>query len=200
MTNNHHRLLYLFTASLCLLSLVIQAMVFNIHTVIPGKLYRSGQLPVNALLTLVKRQKIRTLINLRGKNSGRKWYRDERALAKTLGLKYLDVALNATHPPNSKQLTQLTTWILHAKKPILAHCQGGVDRTGFASALAIALLTHATLNQANTAFSIRYGFTHSRSIGPRLLKNYEQWLQQRLIAHSPSALLRWLAQYQPGRL
>lgn len=200
MTYNHHRLLYLLTASLCLLCLVIQAMVCNIHTVIPGKLYRSGQLPVNALLTLVHRQKIRTVINLRGKNSGRKWYRDERALAKTLGLKYLDVALNATHPPSAKQLQQLAKWIVQAKKPILAHCQGGVDRTGLASALALALLTHGTINQARTAFSIRYGLTHARSIGPRLLKNYKQWLQQRLISHSPSALQRWLAQYQPNAL
>ncbi len=43
----------------------------NLHTVLPGQLYRSGTLAAPALDALVHREGIRTIINLRGPTRAR---------------------------------------------------------------------------------------------------------------------------------
>ena len=51
----------------------------NLHTVIPGRVYRCAQPSPNKLERLVHAHGIRTVLNLRGPNPDQSWYRGERA-------------------------------------------------------------------------------------------------------------------------
>ena len=49
----------------------------NFGQVQPGRIYRSGQMPAGSLAHAMHDNRIKTVVNLRGSNSRRKWYVDE---------------------------------------------------------------------------------------------------------------------------
>src|SRR5437868_15065750 len=58
----------------------------NVHTVIPGLVYRSSQPSPELLADLVKRYGIRTVVNLRGYCDGFDWYSAECRATRDLDL------------------------------------------------------------------------------------------------------------------
>src|SRR5438128_6914764 len=54
----------------------------NFHIVIPGCVYRSGQLSSESLAERADREGICSVINLRGANPGQTWYNQECAVAR----------------------------------------------------------------------------------------------------------------------
>src|ERR1700690_4116292 len=63
----------------------------NVHEVEPGQLYRSGQLSGFFMNEVIDRYGIRTIINLRGQNPGKDWYRDEMAIVTRRGITHIDI-------------------------------------------------------------------------------------------------------------
>lgn len=57
----------------------------NMHTVIPGELYRSATLSPEQLSALIEKEVIRTIINLRGGETSHGWLRAEIAAAEARG-------------------------------------------------------------------------------------------------------------------
>ncbi len=57
----------------------------NFHTVVPDQFYRSSQLSPTALEGYVQRYGVKTIINLRGAEPNKKWYRDEKQVADASG-------------------------------------------------------------------------------------------------------------------
>ena len=99
---------------------------------------------------------IKTFINLRGPNPGKKWYQEEKQMVENNGLEYHCIAFSAVSLPSSENIIKLVEIFQNAPKPIYIHCQGGADRTGMAAAIWM-LLNGASNAQALKQLDIKYG-------------------------------------------
>lgn len=183
---------------LLILSLLFLSFRDNIHTVTPGKLYRSAQLSPSRLERLIQSDRIRTVINLRGPNPHFDWYRDEVSVSRSMGVQHYDVQLSSTHLPNAEQLRRLITLFQTVPKPILLHCQGGADRTGFAVAMWLLMQGHS-VQEAKKAYSILYFVHDPKSIGKQAVPMYQRWLSQHGFKTNKDHFLQWVAVTKLGR-
>lgn len=129
----------------------------NFHTTLPGELYRSAQPTPSQIAFYKKAYGIRTIINLRGENTGRDWYDREVAAAKELGVGHIDFRMSSRQILSQWDAAALLALLKRAEKPILIHCEGGADRTGLAAALYVAAIAHGNEEQAESQFSPRFG-------------------------------------------
>lgn len=137
----------------------------NFDTVIPGQVYRSRQLSPQGFHEVFDKYHIKSILNLRGANPGEAWYQDEMKISQQFRVKHYDIALQSKALPNDQTLQFLIDTIKNSPKPLLIHCESGVDRTGFASALALILLAHADTQIAQKQVSWRYFVFSNHSIG-----------------------------------
>ena len=115
----------------------------NLHEVVAGEMYRSSQPDNEMLASLKARTGIRTIINLRGANPKAAWYRAEVEESARLGIALVDFRMKASRGLTMEQAVALINLMQRAEKPILIHCQSGIDRTGLASALYLAAIGRA---------------------------------------------------------
>lgn len=142
----------------------------NVHAVEPGMAYRSAtltglnytgisaRLAGNDLDSVLKRNKIGTVICLRGGSMGDDWYRQEVEACARDGVDHEDVPMSARELPPPQVLSRLITLFDHARYPLLFHCQAGADRTGFASTLYAVIHQNLPLDKAESEeLTWRYG-------------------------------------------
>jgi protein tyrosine phosphatase (PTP) superfamily phosphohydrolase (DUF442 family) len=181
--------------SACIMALLLGAAYWmlkeNIHTVVPHQVYRSAELTPNQFKKLIKKENIKSMINLRGANPDKKWYQDELQISQQLGVKHYDVALNSTILPKPEDMKKLAHFLEIAPEPILLHCEGGADRTGFAAAAAL-LLRGKSVAESEKQISIYYFVISKKSIGRTLLPMYQRWLEQNHLQSSRSNFLKWI--------
>lgn len=134
----------------------IQQLIGNLHTVVPGQLYRSAQVDAEDLADIKATYGIKTVINLRGA-SNHPWYQAEIAESTRLGLNHIDFGLSAGRELTQPQVEQLIAIMREAPKPILVHCQGGSDRSGIAAALYVAAISKGGEEAAEWQLSLFYG-------------------------------------------
>jgi protein tyrosine phosphatase (PTP) superfamily phosphohydrolase (DUF442 family) len=173
----------------------------NFGTVIPGQVYRSAQLQPADLGRKVAEHNFRTVLNLRGHHPELGWYRAEREQTLAHGATQVDIAMSSREWMSRQQLRVLIDVLEHSEPPILIHCWRGSERTGLASALATLLREGSTIAEARAQFSARYLFIPSGGgvVTLRHLEQYEAWLNQSGISHTPEALHRWVAEgFVPG--
>ena len=106
----------------------------NFKIIVPNKVYRSAQPSETQLKRWVKKYGIKTVINLRSKNPNIS--ANDTFGAKELEIKSINFELSGNRLITRQELLGLITAIENAETPILLHCKSGIDRTGFASALA----------------------------------------------------------------
>lgn len=129
----------------------------NFNTVVSGELYRSGQLGPAQIADYTRQYGIKTIINLRGDNTGSAWYDAEVAEARRLNVTHLNFGISARRELSVTQAVALINAMKTAQKPILIHCQAGADRSGLASALYLAAIKKSDETTAEGQLSIRYG-------------------------------------------
>jgi protein tyrosine/serine phosphatase len=129
----------------------------NFNEVVAGKLYRSGQPSASQIARYQKDYGIKTIVNLRGENTGSPWYDAEVAQARLLGIAHVDFPMSAKRELTQAQAADLVAILAQAHKPILVHCQAGSDRSGLASALYVAAVDKLGEAAAERQISIRYG-------------------------------------------
>ena len=97
------------------------------------------------------------MINLRGANPTKAWYRDEVAAARRLGLTVIDFRMKASRRLSGEEAAGLIRLLRSVQKPVLVHCKGGADRAGLASALYLATVKGLPKALAQQQLSLAYG-------------------------------------------
>jgi hypothetical protein len=180
-------------AAVLLLSLYYLFLSPKIYPVIESRIYRSAQLSDNALEKIINEKGIRTILNLRGKDTDSSWYADESRMAGDMNVKLFDVRLLSDELPRYRKLAAILFILQTAEKPILIHCRRGADRAGLVSALALALEQDSPLSEVKKQFSALYGvLPFYRSAGPAFFSQYEQWLTKNGKIHDRAALMEWI--------
>jgi protein tyrosine/serine phosphatase len=107
----------------------------NFHTITPGEAYRSAQLDGDELQHYIRKYKIKSIINLRGKRTGRSWYQEELLVSKQFNCRHYDLSISPDKSPSPEQVKKLLHLFETAPRPVLLHCKAGADRSGLAAAL-----------------------------------------------------------------
>jgi protein tyrosine phosphatase (PTP) superfamily phosphohydrolase (DUF442 family) len=166
----------------------------NFHTVLPGQVYRSAQLGPAALQERITQLGLRSVLNLRGVNRGEKWYDEECSAVEQEGIQHYDLATDSEYPPTPADLRETIDMLDSCERPVLIHCQSGIDRTGVVAAVCVLLDANGSLAQARSQFGILYGALPWRASTARqkeFLGLYEQWLQGHAFAHTPEHFRNW---------
>jgi protein tyrosine/serine phosphatase len=129
----------------------------NFHTVIAGKFYRSAQPSAQQIASYVRANGIRTIINLRGADEGKSWYRDEIETSKALGVNHVDFKMASSKILTPDRAEELLDILRTAQKPIWIHCQSGADRTGLISVMYSNQVAGVAEETAEEQLSIWYG-------------------------------------------
>lgn len=164
----------------------------HFHAVVPEQVYRSAQFSEQDFEKYIKKYHVRSIINLRGSNKGESWYDNEIKAVNATGINHYDVPLPVQGLPEPQQLAQLVQFIETAPRPILIHCNHGVDRTGFASAIAIILTGNPSWSAAQFQYSYFYLRIDPRSIAPSVMPHYQQWLKRNHLTHSRENFIQWV--------
>lgn len=150
----------------------------NLREVQAGKLYRSCQLTGsgydavsaklvgNSLESVIHKEGIKTILNLRSGSMTDKRYAEEVEICQKEGVDHVDDFFSARALPPPDVMVKMLDTFDHARKPILVHCQAGSDRTGLACAVYAHLYMNKPLNEAvSSQLTWRYGhfkFTKTR--------------------------------------
>jgi protein tyrosine/serine phosphatase len=129
----------------------------NFRAVVPGRVYRSGQLSPEGLEERLRRHEIQSIVNLRGEKEDREWYRRELEVARRRGVLVRSLDLIPERLPSRPDVIALIDALEGLAEPILIHCSAGADRTGFASVIARMAKGGAPFEEARSELSFRYG-------------------------------------------
>lgn len=165
----------------------------NFHPIIEGKMFRSAQLDADDLEARAAEVGLASVLSVRGVRPHKAWYVAEQSVGEKLGLKMITVTLSADRMPSRQRLQRLVHALDTAPRPLLLHCQAGVERSGLAAAIAV-LLDGQSVEAARGHFSLRYGFHPwlSRTNLPQVLDRYERWLAEAGIESSGDAFRGWV--------
>ena len=128
----------------------------NFHVVENGVLYRSGQLDKDELLYYIKKYHIKSIVNLRGKQQGKSWYKEEIRLSRRLNLVHIDFRLSSSKIIKPNKLIKLINILKKIPKPILVHCKAGADRSGLVSAIWKYYVEKYSIKQSDEQLSLLY--------------------------------------------
>ncbi len=131
----------------------------NLHEVVPGKFYRSAQMPRDELKEVIRTNKIKTVLDLtlsvdRPDDSGE----TEEQAANAAGAAYVNIPLNAGKDDQLPQIKVLLDAYSTAELPILVHCSSGTHRAGLASAIWLLDQEKSDMATASEQLTMKYGF------------------------------------------
>jgi undecaprenyl-diphosphatase len=165
----------------------------NVHTVIPGQIYRSAQFDHEKLTHYTKKFQLKTIINLRGSWPTNHWYQVESRFAKTHHLNYYPIQFSAYHLPPKNRLRELVKLLQTAPKPLIFHCEGGADRTGMAAAISTILFhKNPSIGLIKRQASWYFNAISRKTVGYQMLRNYFAWLKQHHYQQSKQHFLEWV--------
>lgn len=118
------------------------------RVVVSGQLVRSGQLDVDELARVVEQYGIRRVIGLRKFDPPAAEYAIEMEWLAEHGVEHVNVALSPTRLPKPEALNALLDAMHAGPRPVLLHCEEGVDRTGLATVLWLVIEEHQDLADA----------------------------------------------------
>lgn len=138
----------------------------NFGTVVPGKIYRSGELTVAALADVVRDHDIKTIIDFGAFEEGSPRDNLEAKAAEALGVErhVLRLEGDGTGDPDM-YLRALRIMTDPARQPILIHCGAGSERTG----CAVVLYRHIVQGvEIDRAYQEARDFSHDPDRNPKL--------------------------------
>lgn len=166
----------------------------NFHQVVRGKLYRCGQLSPSVLDGRLRIHRIRSIVNLRGPNPKQSWYESEHAAAARADVLVYDIALCSDAAPTSGDLKELVRVFSQCPRPVLIHCESGLDRSGLAATIFLLSQEKCSIEHAEQQMGIRYGIPPGRERTERhraFVHLYEAWLSKVGKTHSRENFRQW---------
>lgn len=174
-----------------------------LREVVSGEIYRSGQPDGAAVRNAAEKLGVRSVLNLRGPRARQRWWEGDRQTtarfeASRLNLQREDLRFSSNALPPREEVLALVRFLDSSTKPLLIHCQMGVDRSGWASAIA-RLLRGESLDSALTELSVIRGHFCKRSECGlhQFFSTYETWLAETKRTHSSAAFRHWIGSYCP---
>jgi protein tyrosine/serine phosphatase len=129
----------------------------NFHTVVPGTVYRAGQMTEGQWAASIQQHAIKSLLNLRGEHRGAGWYQGEIRTAAQFGVTHYDVKISAIREVDTGTLETILAILRQASKPLLIHCRSGADRSGLIAALYLFAIEGQRAEHAVQQLSLFYG-------------------------------------------
>ena len=110
-------------------------LLYNFHWIVPGEAARSAQAWFGLLGPFLRANRLKAVINLRGRHPNFGWWQYETQTCARLGVAHFDAMLDSRRLPLKEMLVVLLDSFDAAPRPFVIKCSGGQDRTGFAAAL-----------------------------------------------------------------
>lgn len=144
---------------------------YNFHEVVPGRLYRSAQMPRAELTRTVREHGIKSVIDLRLTADAP----DETGLTETEaarrgGAGYRHIPFSSARIDQRKSLLELLLAFDELPRPVLVHCSSGTHRAGVASAVWLLDQEGRPPEDAAGQLTMKYGFFRPE----RMLKEFVQ--------------------------
>lgn len=162
--------------------------------------FRSPQPTPRQLREYAEELGVRSVLNLRGPNPGEQWYDEERQVVRELGLAYSEYRFETTDWPPQYEVRRLVSDVRRLPRPALLHCESGMDRSGWAAAIA-RLMEGAPLAEAVGELTAAKGHVCFRAGCSlhRFFDAYRGWLVRSRVRESAETFERWVsAEYVPG--
>lgn len=161
-----------------------------------SKAWRSAQ-PAPHNFSRLKRQGVKTIINLRGERlSGSYWL--EVAACKRLGLAFENCVVRSRAAPSHAELRDVLALFDRVEYPILLHCKSGADRAGLVSVLYMHLVEGQPIETALEQLSLRYG--HFKQADTGVLDHFFNCYIE-FNKHTPMPLVDWIDNiYDPNEV
>jgi protein tyrosine/serine phosphatase len=129
----------------------------NFHAITQGEAYRSAQLDIDEFEYYVKKHNIRSIINLRGENPRKQWYREEITFCDANNIKHYDISLSSSKAPSEEDVRRLVEIFHTAPRPVLIHCLAGADRSGLVAAMWKVIVDKEPKSEAEKQLSLFFG-------------------------------------------
>jgi len=184
-----------FLGVLVLLLLAVWSKWGNFQTIVPNSVYGSGQPDRDSLERWLGWYHLRSVVNLRGPNPEESWYVEERAQVRRHGLPWYDLTLESQVLPATAEVQALVPVLESCPKPVLIHCQSGIDRTGMVAVISVLLLDDAG-SPARALDQLSWWRGHlpgrpSVAVKRTFVGRYEKWLADNGWRHDRTRFREW---------
>ncbi|MGR9072726.1 MAG: tyrosine-protein phosphatase [Gammaproteobacteria bacterium] len=164
----------------------------NFHSVIPDRVYRSAQLSPDTLEKYIARYGIRSVVNLRGPNPDEEWYRLEKETTARLGVSHYDIRSTSERIPRIDQMLDFFHLYETTPKPLLIHCESGIDRTGLFSVIILLLEGKKDLTEIEKELFPLVTFFKAQNSGNLFYDKYRHWLKIKQLTHTRENFQNWV--------
>ena len=155
---------------------------------LPGNMFRSNQPYPFQLKKSLKKYKIKSIINLRGKRHCSSFYL-EKEFCEINKIKIYNFPMSSRDLPEKKQLLNFNKLVNTVEYPCLMHCKSGADRAGIASVLYLIFKKNYSIIKASKQLSFKflhikysktgildYFFSELVKMGINDNKNFLKWI------------------------
>lgn len=125
--------------------------------------WRSAQ-PAPHQLRALKREGIRTIVNLRGERTCGSYWLEKRQCEK-LGLEFIDFQIRSRAAPTVEEFRRTKELFERIEYPMLMHCKSGADRAGLMSVLYRHFKQGWPIAKAMQELSLKYGHIRQADTG-----------------------------------
>ncbi|HEU6442117.1 MAG TPA: tyrosine-protein phosphatase [Microvirga sp.] len=133
---------------------VFRLVYLNKHRV-TDRLWRTAQ-PAPHQIEALRREGVRTIINLRGGHEHGSWQLQKEACER-LGINLVEFVIRSRGAPDRKVLLKAKDFFENIEYPAVMHCKSGADRAGFMAALYLILHEGRSVDEAQRQLHVRYG-------------------------------------------
>lgn len=131
----------------------------NFHEIVPGKVYRSGELSKDNFNDYLIKHQIKAVIDLRMSGDDEAKYGfSEKKSAEEHGASYMWIPLVGTKTNQADSIKKLIALSDQTDGPVLIHCSSGTHRSGVVTAIWLMLKNLDTPIHATEQLSTKYGY------------------------------------------
>ena len=173
-------------------------LLYNFHWIAPGDAARSAQAYAGMLGWFLSANRLKAVINLRGRHPNFDWWKYETKTCARLGVAHFDAMMDSRRLPLKEMLVALIDAFDTAPRPFVIKCSGGQDRTSFAAALYIVHREGwGAMERALEQFA-RFPYLHFPKDNQRWLREFLPYARQQA---NGAALADWIRRdYDPAAL